>query len=285
MLDNGVGPIKPYLEIARFGDSAFLDVAFYWGALPAAIGLPVPRLGDYSIDTYHLLVLTYDAVTGTLIGRVDDGCMSSAAVWVGPNTPAYKLQAQVSAGALAAANASTFSRLQLLQKINGNYVNFEGALDDLRIWTRVLTDAEIADIWYRSDEEIPVYSFGEAGTETITVTATDATGCTASDTVDVTVGAEFSVSVVAVYDAESGADGEAIVTFTYTIVGGTAPYTYLLEWTGGGDAGPDTQASPVVITFTGTPQASEAIPWSLTVTDDNLDEASDSGSVDVVYQD
>jgi len=283
-LDQGTA-IAPLITVNRFYNVNYLNIRFDW--IGGTISMPVTLLGTFDADEWHLLVVTYNQTTGELTGRVDNGCMASDPVWIDYPTsgwPADHLQSTIPSASLAAANSATFSRLKVIGSFDAGTSNFEGAIDDLRIWTRVLTDSEIADLWYRSDEEIPVYSFGEAGTETITVTATDAMGCTASDTVDVTVGAEFSVSVTAEPDWENGADGEMYVKFTYTIVGGTAPFTYVLSWTGGGGGGPNTSDSPT-ITFTGTPLASETIPWNLTVTDDNLNEASDSGSVDVVYQD
>jgi len=277
------GVTPPTLMVYRYYGSDYLDVYFAWSA-GNAIALPVTKLGNFEVGTWHLLVVTYDPSTGTLTGRVDDGCMSSSQLWTGVPLPCDKLESIVPGVSLAAANTSTFDTLRILKAIAGGNVNFEGEIDDLRIWSTVLTDEQIADLWYRSDEEIPTYRYAEAGTQTATVTVTDATGCTASDTVDVTVGAEFSVSVTAEPDWENGADGEMYVKFTYTITGGTAPFTYSLSWTGGGGGGPNTSDSPT-ITFTGIPLAPETIPWALTVTDDNLFVAYASGSVDVVYQD
>ena len=150
-LDNGGAHVSPYFYIVRFFNSNYLEVVFQWTP-GGAIGLPIPRLGPFAINTWHLVVVTYDAISGVLTGRVDDGCIASAVV---TSAPTSKQTKTVPPASLVTANASTFSRLRLL---NGNFTNFEGSLDDLRIWTRVLTDAEIADLWYRSDEEEPVYS-------------------------------------------------------------------------------------------------------------------------------
>jgi len=290
-LDNGgsgAGIVAPALSVARYYTSDFLEVIFSWGASPNYIVLPNPRLGDFVVNTWHLLVISYDAGTGLMTGRVDDGCMESATVWTAVPLPAEKLEALVPPASLTVANASTFTRVQLTRAFSGSHRNFAGALDDLRIWNRVLTDAQIADLWYRSDEETPTYSYGEASTETTTLTITDAVGCTATDTVSVTVSAppidDLDISVTAVPDWENGADGEMMVQFTYTVTGGTAPLTYSLSWTGGGDGGPNTAESPL-ITFLGTPLADETIPWSVTVIDANLYSATDSGTVDVTYQD
>jgi hypothetical protein len=92
---------------------------------------------------------------------------------------------------------------------------------------------------------------------------------------------DFSVTVVAT-PVEGGIAGDAFVQFTYTVSGGTAPYTYSLAWTGGGGGGPNTDADPEV-NFTGTPGAPETIPFTLTVTDDLSAQTEDSGSVNVIY--
>ena len=157
-LDN-VG-VTPTIHVIRFYGSDFMDVAFAWAAGQYVI-LPLPRLGNFAVDTWHLLVLTYDPATGVFTGRVDDGCMSSATVWTAAPLPALKLEATVPPASLVAANASTFSRLRLLKAFNGNFVNFEGALDDLRIWTRALTATEIEDLWTEAAPcgDIPPYTY------------------------------------------------------------------------------------------------------------------------------
>lgn len=275
-LDNGGAHVPPYFYIVRFFNSNYLEVVFEWTP-GGAIGLPIPRLGPFAINTWHLVVITYDAISGVLTGRVDDGCLATAVV---TSAPTSKQIETVPLASLATANASTFSRLRLL---NGNFSNFEGSLDDLRIWTRVLTDDEIADIWYRSDEEISSYSYGEPGVQTVSLTATDADGCSVSDTVDVTV-ADFSVTVTAA-QIEGGIDGDAIVEFHYFITGGTAPFTYSLAWTGGGGGGPSTDVDPTITFFGGVPLAFDTIPYTLTVTDDTLAIATYNGSVDIQYWD
>jgi hypothetical protein len=179
-LDNGGAHVSPYFYIVRFFNSNYLEVVFQWTP-GGAIGLPIPRLGPFAINTWHLVVVTYDAISGVLTGRVDDGCIASAVV---TSAPTSKQTKTVPPASLVTANASTFSRLRLL---NGNFTNFEGSLDDLRIWTTVLTAAEIADLWYRSDEETPTYSYGEAGAQTISATVTSAHGCVASRSIEVVV--------------------------------------------------------------------------------------------------
>ena len=145
--DGGYTAGNKFISITRYFNSNFLDVAFRWAAGSGFVALPIPRLGEWSLNIWHLFVLTYDPSTGTLIGRVDDGCMSSAIAWAGPDLPARRLEAVVPPISLAAANASTFSTLRALKAFDGSYVSFEGAIDDLRIWPNVLTPAQIQNLW------------------------------------------------------------------------------------------------------------------------------------------
>jgi hypothetical protein len=179
---------EPYLTIQRFYNSDFLDIGFRFGA--KYLTLPLPRLGYFSEDVWHLLVVRYDATTGKLEGMVDDGCFASAVDWAGQvyeDLPAWKLSATVPPADLATFNAITFDTLNVGKAFSNNHVNGGCPLDDLRIWKRALTAAEVADLWYRSDEEIPVYSYGEAGAQTVTATVTSAHGCEASRSIRMVV--------------------------------------------------------------------------------------------------
>lgn len=122
-----------------------------------------------------------------------------------------------------------------------------------------------------------------AGVYTVTLTLTDERGCTVTATGQVTVGEAINVSVEA-DPGETAIEGEAPVDFTYTVTGGTAPYTYSLAWTGGGGGGPNTDENPT-ITFTGTPLDVEIIPFVLTVTDADSNVAEYEGTVEVTYHD
>lgn len=177
--------VSPYLHVYRYYDSDFLDVGFAWGA--TYLFLPLPRLGGFTEGNWHLLVVRYDATTGKLEGMVDDGCFASAVDWTAAPFPAEKLSATVPPADLAALNAITFDAVTVGKAHDGNFANGGCALDDLRIWTRALTDAEVADLWYQSDEDSPVYSYGESGAVIASVTATSATGCEVSGAVSVTV--------------------------------------------------------------------------------------------------
>lgn len=119
------------------------------------------------------------------------------------------------------------------------------------------------------------------GTYTVTVELTDERGCQVTATGDVTVAAGLDIDVTAV-QVEDGLAGEATVEYQYAVSGGTAPYTYSLDWTGGGDAGPDTNDDPIII-FTGTPLDTETIFYTLTVTDDLGVIGTFNGSIDVTY--
>lgn len=156
-LDNGAGPISPYVLANRFYDSNYLEVGFRWAAgAGGVVGLPLPRLGPFDINTWHLLVVTYDATTGDFTGMVDQGCLSMAAVWNAVPLPAWKLRATVPGASLAAANASTFTRLDLLRRFSGAYVDFEGSIDAPMIWTKALTALETEQLWISRRAELSV---------------------------------------------------------------------------------------------------------------------------------
>jgi hypothetical protein len=141
-INNGV---DQWIYIARFFSSDFLEVGLSWAAGAGnKIGLPLPRLGAFGIDLWHLFVLTYDAATGVLTGMVDAGSGAAADVWSGPDLPALKLQATVPGASLAAVNALVFSDLKLLKAFSGSYVNIEGRMAEASVWPQALTADQIA---------------------------------------------------------------------------------------------------------------------------------------------
>lgn len=145
VVDNGAGPVSPYLFVYRFYNSNFLEVTFDWTT--SSVSLPTPRLGGYPVNGWHLFVLTYNATTGVLRGRVDQGCLASATDWTALPLPAYRLSATVPAAELANANAAVFTRLSWLKEYNGSFVNYEGRIDEPSIWPVVLSDAKIESLW------------------------------------------------------------------------------------------------------------------------------------------
>lgn len=141
---------EPRVAISRFYNSDYLDVGFEWSS-GHGVGLPIPRLGPFTQDEWHLLVITYDPATGVLSGCVDDGCLTSAVDNDGSSvtyaTPSNRLSATISPADLATANGSTFSTLRFIAPFNSNFVSFEGNLDHPRIWTRCLARAEVQRVW------------------------------------------------------------------------------------------------------------------------------------------
>ena len=186
---NGQG--FPGLQAGRFYDSNYMFAEFAWAAWPTGkvVSLSPTQLGPYDQGVWHLFVLTYDPATGNFTGRMDGGCFASDLVWDygRDGLPADYLQMTVPPADLATANAAVFNWLRVSEAFNGNYADWGGEIDDLRIWKRVLTVAEIADLWYRSDEETPTCSYGEAGAQTVTATVTSAHGCVASRSIEVVV--------------------------------------------------------------------------------------------------
>lgn len=141
-----------FFQIARYYDSNYIEVGYYWSATPGDnVFLPSPRLGPFAVDTWHLLVIDYDAATGVLRGRVDEGCRRSIPFTdFGDVTiahPANNLSVTVPGASLAAANAVTFTIVSLLKAFNANFKNFEGRIDALMLWNRKLTNAEVARLW------------------------------------------------------------------------------------------------------------------------------------------
>jgi hypothetical protein len=148
-LDTGDGLgniVRPWVSVGRYYGSDFLDVSFSWD-VGKAVALPLPRLGDFSQNAWHLVVVTYDPSTGKFVGMVDQGCLSTARDWGNyPLFPAYKLSTSVAPADLSAANAAVFTDIRLLKSWQ-NAVSFEGRIDSLRIWPRVLTPEEIEKVW------------------------------------------------------------------------------------------------------------------------------------------
>ena len=149
-LDCGTGSgalVSPFCAVTRFYGSDFLHVLFAWGGGGSEnVELPLPRLGPFDEDAWHLLVLTYDVATGLFTGAVDQGCLEDAVDWTGVPLPAYKLSVTVAPAELANANAATFTDLRMILAWTTD-VSFEGRIDALRIWDSALSAAEISWIW------------------------------------------------------------------------------------------------------------------------------------------
>src|SRR5215208_570768 len=112
-----------------------------------------------------------------------------------------------------------------------------------------------------SDEESVVHTFNEAGNYTVTLTATDSTGETATDTLEITVeessgepatdeeppATESLTAEISSNDTEEDVDvAPATFSFNATIAGGTEPYT--VNWNFGDDSEESDEES-VVHTF------------------------------------
>jgi hypothetical protein len=131
--------------VSRYYDSYFISSTLQWAAgAGGAVSLPTPRLGPAAEGEWHLLVFTYDAATGVFVGRLDEGCIKERTPF---DSPSIKLSATVPPASLATANAVTLTTASFLKAISSNFENFEGRIDSPLIWTRTLTDAEVALLW------------------------------------------------------------------------------------------------------------------------------------------
>src|SRR5215207_3973646 len=112
-----------------------------------------------------------------------------------------------------------------------------------------------------SDEQSVVHTFTEAGNYTVTLTATDSTGETATDTLEITVeesseepatdeeppATESLTAEISSNDTEEDVDvAPATFSFNATIAGGTGPYT--VNWNFGDDS-EESDEQTVVHTF------------------------------------
>src|SRR5215203_1937900 len=133
-----------------------------------------------------------------------------------------------------------------------------------------------------SDEQTVSHTFTEAGNYTVTLTATDSTGETASDTLEITVeesstdGEPPATESLAAEITSNTTSGNAPATFTFdaNASGGTGPYT--VNWNFGDDS-EESEEESVVHTFT------EAGNYTvtLTVTDSEDQTATDTLEVAV----
>jgi len=169
--------------------SAFLgDVHFMWIIDNAGTYNFTSQvgLGPFTRDVWHLAVIRVNS-DGTFDVRID-GSTKEGDI----NTASYASPIGYATGSFTSTNyPRSMGALQLFNvwapTVPVTWDYWHGEADDLRIWTRALTDAQIADLWYRSDEETPAYSYGEAGTQTISATVTSAHGCVASRSIGVVV--------------------------------------------------------------------------------------------------
>lgn len=143
---------------------------------------------------------------------------------------------------------------------------FEGKVDAWVAYDRPLTaDERLILFDGMSRLENPVYQYTTSDTYTATGTAIDSAGCTANDTVEITV-SDLAVTWT-VEESEAGAIGESWdYTFTPVVTGGTAPYTYAWNF---GDGNPDdTNEIPTQVWDRGVYTNPDTISVTLTVTDD-----------------
>src|SRR5215213_7045238 len=103
-----------------------------------------------------------------------------------------------------------------------------------------------------SDEQMVSHTFNEAGNYTVTLTATDSTGETATDTLEITVeesSEEPATESLAAEITSNATSGNAPATFSFdaNASGGTGPYT--VNWNFGDDSEESDEQS-VVHTFT-----------------------------------
>ena len=156
LLDNGVGTgdlVNPFFGAYRWYGSDALAMHFTWGGGASFIRQIPPGLDQ---GQWHLVVVTYDPATGNMVMRWDEGCLASASFSTSP--PYTKLLATVPPASLAAANACTFTRIQCLRRYNGNFVNLEGRMDSMAVWTKVLTDLEVEQLWISSRANVSLGS-------------------------------------------------------------------------------------------------------------------------------
>src|SRR5215208_2108468 len=76
------------------------------------------------------------------------------------------------------------------------------------------------------DDETVDHTFDEADTYTVTVTVTDSTGRTVSDSILITVEAPPPLTAVEITSNDTEADAPATFDFEANVTGGTVPYTY-----------------------------------------------------------
>ena len=131
-----------------------------------------------TLNVWHFFAATHDGVTGENTIQVDGSAPVSVAAQPNP----------------AAAQALRLGRH------SGGAGQLYGNLDAIQVFDEVLPQGEInvlASGWEPSTStaEIPVVAFPTAGTVVASVTVTSATGCTATDTVDVTVNEAFDIIV------------------------------------------------------------------------------------------
>jgi len=130
-----------------------------------------------TLNVWHFFAATHDGVTGENTIQVDGSAPVSVAAQPNP----------------AAAQALRLGRH------SGGAGQLYGNLDAIQVFDEVLPQGEInvlASGWEPSTStaEIPVVAFPTAGTVVASVTVTSATGCTVTDTVDVTVNEALFIS-------------------------------------------------------------------------------------------
>src|SRR5215204_1421376 len=150
-----------------------------------------------------------------------------------------------------------------------------------------------------SDEESVVHTFNEAGNYTVTLTATDSTGETATDTLEITVeesseepatdeeppATESLTAEISSNDTEEDVDvAPATFSFNATIAGGTGPYT--VNWNFGDDSEESdeqtvshtfTEAGNYTVTLTATDSTGETATDTLEIT---VEESSEEPATD-----
>ena len=179
---GGAVPLSyPNLAIVRYFDTDYVNFGMTGRAGStvniAQFGNGVP--GPFIPNAWNFLIFSWDAATGQMLIQTNDPLTGTRG-----GTPLV--------GTYSAANFGStgfkFDSIDLLGKWANSGIAWQGYVDEVALWARVLTTDERAIVFDGNSRlETPVYQYQTAGVETASVTVTSSTGCTATDTVDVTV--------------------------------------------------------------------------------------------------
>lgn len=164
------------------------------------------------------------------------GVQHAIVVWFGDGVGGFQIDG--GADTTFAASLTLDAAVNMLASFT-SAVGTDGLYDEMAVWDYVLSSA-LRAAWrnagtgsfYRgSTQEVPSIVYQEVGTKTVTLTVTDANGCTAEATIDVVI--EEAAGIIASFTWEKSTESD-LVTFTDTSTGG--PDTWAWDF---GDLSPE----------------------------------------------